>query len=60
MLGVAVASWIGWVPRDPWYFLIGLALFVAGYQGCFVVPVLHRRLNEIELRAGRQFDAHAD
>ena len=59
-LGMGVARSFGWIAGEAWYsyWFIGLALFVGGYQGCFIVPALHRRLNAIEMSAGRQFDAH--
>jgi hypothetical protein len=57
-LGLSVARAFDWIAGEPWYWYAALALFVAGYQGCFVVPALHRRLNAIEMGAGRQVDAH--
>jgi hypothetical protein len=60
MLVLAVLSFVNYFDRSLWHhwFLGGLGLFVAGYQGLFVVPVLHRRLNELEMKAGRLVDAH--
>jgi hypothetical protein len=56
--GLGVARWFGWIEGESWYWFAGMALFVGGYQGCFVVPALHRRLNAVEMGAGRQVDAH--
>lgn len=60
LLVVAILCFVNYFTKELWhvFFVGGLGLFVAGYQGVFVIPTLHRRLNDLEMKAGRQIDTH--